>query len=66
MTDNQIGLGLMIGEGVVEDAKQYAINVSSHHRRKKRGGINFLVVMAKPSSSTLPSPSQEPEQTSAV
>jgi hypothetical protein len=48
MTDNQIGLGLMIGEGVVEDAKQYAINVSSHHRRKKRGGVNFLVVMAKP------------------
>jgi hypothetical protein len=65
MTDNQIGLGLMIGEDVVEDAKQYAINVSSHHRRKKRG-VNFLVVMAKPSSSTLPSPSQEPERTSAV
>jgi hypothetical protein len=67
MTNNQVGLGLMIGEDVAEDAKQYAIKVSSsHHRKKKRVGIKFLVVMAKPSSSTLPSPSQEPEQTSAV
>jgi hypothetical protein len=64
MTNNQIGLGLMIGEDVAEDAKQYAINVSSHHRRKKRGGIKFLVVMAKPSSSAFQSSPQE--QPSAV
>jgi hypothetical protein len=64
MTNNQIGLGLMIGEDVAEGAKQYAINVSSHHRRKKRGGIKFLVVMAKPYSSAFQSSPQE--QPSAV
>jgi hypothetical protein len=66
MTNNQIGLGLMIGEDVAENAKIYAINVSSPcHRRKKRGGIKFLVVMAKPSSSSAFQSSPE-EQTSAV
>jgi hypothetical protein len=66
MTNNEIGLGLMIGEDVAENAKIYAINVSSpYHRRKKRGGIKFLVVMAKPSSSSAFQSSPE-EQTSAV
>ena len=64
ITNNQIGLGLMIGEDVTENAKRYAIEVSSLHRKKKR--INFLVVMAKPSSSAFPSPSQEPQRTSVV
>jgi hypothetical protein len=65
MTNNQIGLGLIIGENVAEDARQYAIEISSHLRMRKRG-INFLVVMAKPSSPVFQSPSQEPEQTPAV
>jgi hypothetical protein len=65
MTSNQIGLGLIIGESVTEDARQYAIEIASHHRRRKRG-INFLVVMAKPSFPVFPSSPQEPEQTSAV
>jgi hypothetical protein len=67
ITNNQIGLGLIIGESVTEDARQYAIGVSSHHGRNKRGGeIDLLVVMAKPSSPTFPSPAQEPEQTSSL
>jgi hypothetical protein len=65
MTSNQIGLGLIIGESVTEGARQYAIEIASHHRRRKRG-INFLVVMAKPSFPAFPSSPQEPEQTSAV
>jgi hypothetical protein len=65
MTNNQIGLGLIIGENVTEDARQYAMEVSSHHKRKKRE-INLLIVMAKPSSSAFTSPTQEPEQTSAI
>jgi hypothetical protein len=65
MTNNQIGLGLIIGDSVTEDAKGYAIEISYHHTRKKRE-INFLVIMAKPSSSASSSPPQEPEQTSAV
>jgi hypothetical protein len=64
ITNNQIGLGLIIGENVREDAGQYAIEMSSHHRRKKRE-IDLLVVMAKPSS-VFPSPPEEPEQTTAV
>jgi hypothetical protein len=66
LTNNQIGLGLIIGDNVTEDARQYAIEISSHHKRKKRE-IELLVVMAKPSSSSaFPSPPQEPEQTSAI
>jgi hypothetical protein len=64
ITNNQIGLGLIIAENVSEDARQYAIEISSHHRMRKRG-VKFLVVMAKPSSSSFSSP-QEREQTSAV
>ena len=66
ITNNQIGLGLIIGENVTEDVRQYAIEVSSHHGRNKRGQIDLLVVMAKPSSTTFPSPAQEPEQTSSL
>ena len=62
MTNNQIGLGLIIGENVAEDARQYAIEISSHLRMRKRG-INFLVVMAKPSSPVFHLLAQEPEQT---
>jgi len=65
ITDNQIGLGLIIGETVTEDARQYAIEISSHHRWKKKV-IDLLVVMAKPSSPIFPSPAQEPEQTTAL
>jgi hypothetical protein len=65
MTNNQIGLGLIIGENVTEDARQYAIEISSHHRRKKRE-IDLLVVMAKPSASAFTSPPQESEQTPAI
>lgn len=64
ITSNQIGLGLIIGEDVTEDAKRYAVIVSSLHRKKN--GINFLVVMAKPSSSAFPPSPQQPQQTSAV
>ena len=65
INNNQIGLGLMIGENVTEDAKEYAIKVSSLYRKKS--GINFLVVMAKPSASAFPPPPpQEPEQTSSM
>jgi hypothetical protein len=61
ITDNQIGLGLIIGDSVTEDARQYAVELSSHNRWRKRM-IDLLVVMAKPSSS-FPSPAHEPEQT---
>jgi hypothetical protein len=65
ITNNQIGLGLIIGETVTEDARQYAIDISSHHGRKKRE-IDLLVVMAKPSSSAFSSSATETEQTSAL
>jgi hypothetical protein len=63
ITNNQIGLGLIIGENVTEDVRQYAIE---HRGGKKGGKIDLLVVMAKPSSTTFPSPAQEPEQTSSM
>jgi type II secretory pathway pseudopilin PulG len=64
ITNNQIGLGLIIGENVTEDTRQYY--AIEHRGGKKRGGkIDLLVVMAKPSSTTFPSPTQEPEQTSS-
>jgi hypothetical protein len=62
ITNNQIGLGLIIGENVTEDVRQYAIE---HRGGKKRGKIDLLVVMAKPSTTTFPSPAREPEQTSS-
>ena len=43
----------VIEKNVAEDARQYAIEISSQHRMRKRG-INFLVVMAKPSSPGVP------------
>lgn len=61
ITNNQIGLGLIIGENVTEDVRQYAIE---YRGWKKRGEIDLLVLMAKPSSTTFPSPAHEPEQTS--
>ena len=66
ITNNQVGFGLIIGESVTEDARQYAIEISSHHARNKRGEIDMLVVMAKPSSPRFPSPAQESEQTSSL
>jgi hypothetical protein len=66
ITNNPIGLGLIIAENTTEDARQYAIEISSRHRMRKRGGVKFLVVMAKPSSPSFTSTSQELGQTPTV
>jgi hypothetical protein len=65
ITNNQVGLGLIIGKNVTEDVRQYAIEIQSRHRRKKGGEVDLLVVMAKSNPTTFSSPAHEPEQTSS-
>lgn len=65
ITNNQVGLGLIIGDDVTEDVRQYAIEIQSRHRRKKGGEVDLLVVMAKSNPTTFSSPAHESEQTSS-
>jgi hypothetical protein len=45
-TKNKVGLGLIVGEDLTDDARQYASKISFHRKR----GINHLLLIAKPSS----------------
>jgi len=49
LTNNQVGLGIIIGEGVTSEAEKY-VNEFSRHRE---AGINYLLLIAKP---TFPPP----------
>ena len=60
ITKNRVGLGLIIGEELTDDAREYASNISLHRKR----GINHLILIAK-TSSFRPS-SKDQEQTSTI
>ena len=49
LTNNQVGLGIIIGEDVTSEAEKY-VNEFSRHRE---AGINHLLLIAKP---TFPPP----------
>ena len=60
ITKNRVGLGLIIGEELTDDAREYSSNISLHRKR----GINHLILIAK-TSSFRPS-SKDQEQTSTI
>jgi len=60
ITKNKVGLGLIIGEDLTDEAKEYASKISLHRKR----GINHLILIAK-QSSYQPSTKDE-EQTSTI
>ena len=51
-TKHPIGMGLVIGDNLTEDAREYANKISFHRKR----GIGQLILIAKPSSSSAASP----------
>lgn len=59
ITKNKVGLGLIIGEDLTDEAKEYASKISLHRKR----GINHLILIAKQSSYQ---PSKDQEQTSTI
>ena len=60
ITKNRVGLGLIIGEELTDEAREYASKISLHRKR----GINHLILIAK-TSSFRPS-SKDQEQTSTI
>jgi hypothetical protein len=59
ITKHSVGIGLVIGDSLTDDAREYASKIG--YRRKR--GINHLIFMAKPLSSSFTSSTQ---QTSAA
>jgi len=59
ITKNKVGLGLIIGEDLTDEAKEYASKISLHRKR----GINHLILIAKQSSYQS---SKDQEQTSTI
>lgn len=60
ITKNRVGLGLLIGEELTDEAREYARKIPLHRKR----GINHLILIAK-TSSNQPS-SKDQEQTSTI
>jgi len=60
ITKNRVGLGLIIGEEITDEAREYASKISLHRKR----GINHLILIAK-TSPYQPS-SKDQEQTSTI
>ena len=60
ITKNRVGLGLIIGEELTDEAREYASKISLHRKR----GINHLILIAK-TSSYQPSPKDQ-VQTSTI
>jgi hypothetical protein len=60
ITKNRVGLGLIIGDDLTDEAREYASKISLHRKR----GINHLILIARPSSYRLSSKDQE--QTSTI
>jgi hypothetical protein len=60
ITKNRVGLGLIIGEELTDEAREYASKISLHRKR----GINHLILIAK-TSSYQPS-SEDQVQTSTI
>src|SRR5215469_6339896 len=58
-TNNKVGLGLILGEDLTDEAKEYASKISLHRKRR----INHLILIAKQSSYQ---PSKDQEQTSTI
>ena len=59
ITKYPVGIGLVIGDSLTDDALEYASKISYHRKR----GINHLIFMVKPLSSSFTSSTQ---QTSAA
>jgi len=59
ITKNKVGLGLLLGEDLTDEAKEYASKISLHRKRR----INHLILIAKQSSYQ---PSKDQEQTSTI
>lgn len=55
ITGHRLGMGLVIGDSLTDDAKEYA-NKTSFHRKR---GLARLVLIAKPSSSAASPPPQQ-------
>ena len=55
VTRHSIGMGLVIGDSVTDDAKEYTSKISFHRKRV----IDRLIVIVKPSPSSVSSPSQQ-------
>jgi hypothetical protein len=55
VTKHSIGMGLVIGESVTDDTKEY-MNKITFHRKK---GIDRLIIIVKPSPSSASPPSQQ-------
>jgi hypothetical protein len=54
VTKHPIGMGLVIGDSLTDDAREYANKISFHRTR----GIGQLILIAKPSSSAASRPPQ--------
>ncbi len=52
VTKHPIGMGLVIGDSLTDDAREYASKISFHRKR----GIGQIILIAKPSSSSAESP----------
>jgi hypothetical protein len=59
VTTHPIGIGLVIGDSLTEDARQYANKISFYRKR----GITHLILLVKPSPSAASPP---PQQTSVA
>jgi len=46
ITKSKVGLGLIIGEDLTDEAREYASKIALHRKR----GINHLILIAKQSS----------------
>jgi hypothetical protein len=55
VTRHQIGIGLVIGDSLTDDAREYASKISFHRKR----GITHLILIVKPSSSSASLPQQQ-------
>ena len=55
VTKHPIGIGLVIGDSLTDDAREYASKISIHRKR----GISHLILIVKPSSSSASPPPQQ-------
>ena len=55
VTGYRLGLGLVIGDSLTDDAREYASKTFFHRKR----GIAHLILIVKPSSSTASPPPQQ-------
>lgn len=55
ITNHSIGIGLVIGDTITDDAREYASKISFHRKR----GISYLILIIKPSPSSAPPPAQQ-------